>query len=110
MSSECNLETCEAHLYMSEGLKDLKNISMDLTRGQQVIEKSIIKLTENFNEMQRMNVRLESIVVSQNKKDEEQDLELKNQRDFMNKALGVLGALTFLVPTIISILAILFKN
>lgn len=106
---DCNLGTCEAHLYMSETMKELRNITSELSKNQQRLDNSMIKLIENFSEMQRINQRLETIVVSQHQKDSEQDRKLDEQRAYMNKSLGILGALTFLVPVVISILAIVYK-
>jgi hypothetical protein len=98
---------------MSEGLKDMRNMTSELSRGQKAIESSLIKLTENLHEMQRMDqridMRLESIITNQKAKDDEQDKEIRDQRAYINKALGVLGTLTFLVPTIISVVSYLNK-
>lgn len=107
---DCQLSNCEAHVYMSEALKEMKSMSIELSRGQQALENSVVKLTENFNEMQRINQRLEAILLSQKKKDDEQDKEIMNQRDFMNKAIGILGAITFLVPFISAFLQYTIKQ
>lgn len=107
---ERNPSQCEAHLYMSDGMKEIKTLTLELTRGQQAIENSVIKLTANFDEMQRINQRLEAIVEKQSARDTKQDDLINQQRDFMNKALGVIGAISFLVPVLINFLSSYFKH
>ena len=106
---DCIPTSCEAHLYMSEGVKEIKTMSSELSRGQQALENSMIKLTENFSEMQRLSLKLEAVVISQDIKNAAQDEVIGKQRDFMNKAMGVLGVLTMLVPILSALLGKYFK-
>lgn len=105
----CQLGNCEAHLYMSEGMKELKQMAIDTAKGQQTLENSIVKLTENFSEMQRLNQKLEMIVTSQHLKDAEQDRAISDSRDFINKCIGVMGVLTLLVPVLSATIQNYFK-
>ena len=100
--SDC-VKNCEAHLFMVETVKEIKTMNLELMRSQQVLENSIIKLTENLNELQRMNSRIDNIMLKQEEKEEAQDLEISNHRDFMNKAIGALVLATFVIPIIVSL-------
>ena len=96
-------ERCDAFPYMSKGLEEVKDISLELSRGQQSLREIVIKLTENSNEMKRTNDRLEGLLVLQGQ-------EIDKQKSFVNRAVGIMGALTFLVPTVLTILKLYFEK
>jgi len=102
------VKNCEAHLFMVETVREIKSMNSELMRSQQVLENSIIKLTENLNELQRMNSRIDNIMEKQEEKEEAQDLEISNHRDFMNKAMGALVLATFVIPIVVSLVVSLW--
>lgn len=106
--SDCATKNCEAHIFMVETVKEIKTMNLELMRSQQVLENSIIKLTENLNELHRMNSRIDHIMVKQNEKEEAQDLQISDHRDFMNKAMGSLAVATFVIPIIVSLIVSLY--
>lgn len=95
---------------MSENMKELKAVVASLVLGQQTLTITVTKLTENLGELQRMNLSLEKLVADQSKKILATEEDLSKQRDFMNKAIGVIGTLTLLVPIISEIIKYIIKN
>ena len=106
---ECHPKSCEAHIYMAEVMKEMKLLTVELCKNYQSLENSIVKLTENFNELSRINKRLEDVIATQYKRDAEQDAALQKQRDFINKVIGVLGTITLLVPILTNLIHAYFK-
>jgi len=106
----CRAEDCEAHAYMMDTMRELKDMNERLTESHQELSKVSVKLVENFAELQRTNIRIDKIFEQQKEKDEEQDKKIAEQSSFMNKAVGVLSALTFLVPICLFILGIILKS
>jgi len=102
--SDCTSKDCEAHLFMVETVKEIKSMNLELMRSQQVLENSIIKLTENLNELHRMNQRIDTIMEKQDIKEAAQDLEIANQKAFMNKALGAIAIATFIIPIVVTLI------
>lgn len=101
--------TCPEHLFMSENLKDLKSIISTIVLGQQNLSISVAKLTENLGELQRLNMSLSKLIKDQADRVDYMEGVLNRQRDFMNKAIGVIGTLTLLVPIISEIIKYFVK-
>ena len=106
----CRSEDCEAHMYMVETMRELKDMDRRLLDNQQALERASIKLTENFLELQRTNTRLDQLFTEQKEKDDQQDKLIADQGAFMNKAIGVLSTLTFLVPICLFVLGLILKG
>ncbi len=107
---ETTPHTCPEHLFMSENLKELKAVTASLVLGQQTLTITITKLTENLGELQRMNLSLEKFIAEQSQRISATEEDLIKQRDFMNKAIGVIGTLTLLVPIISEMIKHYIKN
>lgn len=101
---DCTSKDCEAHLFMVETVKEIKAMNLELMRSQQALENSVIKLSENLQELQRMNARIDAIMLKQEAKEKSQDEEISKQRDFMNKALGIVSFALFIIPIVVTIL------
>ena len=106
----CRAEDCEAHAYMMDTMRELKEMDKRLVENQQALCVASVKLTENFAELQRTNERLDALFKAQSVKDEEQDKLIAAQGAFMNKAIGVLSTLTFIVPIALFILGIMLQQ
>ena len=89
---------CEAHTFMIETIREIKTMNFELMKSQRSLEHSVVKLTENLNELNRMNVRIDSILEKQELREAAQDNVIASQRDFMNKALGVIAIVVLAVP------------
>lgn len=107
---DCNSDGCEAHVFLVEAIKELKNTSGRLLDSQQTLELTVVRLTENLNELKKVNSRIDSILLDQKQRDQLVDKELEAQRDFMNKAVGVLGAISFFLPIVLFAVGILLKG
>lgn len=108
--SKCRAEDCEAHSYMVITMNELKEMDKKLVENQQALCIASARLTENFAELQRTNERLDALFKHQREKDEQQDALISEQVSFTNKAVGVLSALTFLVPIGLFLLGIFIKS
>ncbi len=106
---DCRSEDCEAHLFMLETVRDLKTLTLKLADGQQSLERAVVKLSENFNEIMRTNARLDEILKAQAIKEKAQDVEIEANRNFMNKAVGALATVSFVVPIALFFAGMLLK-
>ena len=106
---KCRSEDCEAHMYMVETMRELKEMDRRILDGQQALERASIKLTENFLELQRTNKRIDELFKKQQDKDQEQDIRIEGISSFMNKAVGVLATMQFIIPICLFILGIWLK-
>lgn len=106
----CSSNDCEAHLFMIELVRELKQINEKITEKQQNLDKAIVKITENINELTRTNERLDQIIEFQKLKDKEQDRAIEEHMAFVNKALGALTTLTCFLPIGLFLLGIILKK
>jgi hypothetical protein len=105
-SIPCGGSECEAHIFVIDLVKELQISYARLTEGQMDIKENLIRLTENLLETQRSTARFELLVAELKTRDKEQDVKIESNRDFMNKAIGVVGSVSFLA-TIVSAVAVL---
>lgn len=96
-------------MYMVETVRELKDMDRRILEGQQALERASIKLTENFLELQRTNRRLDELFEKQQAKDKEQDNQIEGISSFMNRAVGVLATMQFIIPIGLFILGVWLK-
>lgn len=94
MEHKCQAEKCQAHDYMMELIKELRGMSDVLMTGQNDIKANVIKLSENLLEMRRVNERMDLIVKELKETDAKAEAKILKNSDFVNKAVGVIGAIS----------------
>jgi len=109
MSQGCNTTDCEAHRFVVDTMHELKGVIKELVSGQHSLEKTVMVLTENLEEQKRTNDRIDRMILAQNNKDQLQDVEIRNTRDFTNKAIGSLATVSFGLPVLLFIVGYLIK-
>lgn len=101
----CAPSDCEAHKFVVDTVHDLKDVIKEIVSGQHVLEKTVLVLAQNLEEQKRINDRIDKMIVSQSAKDIIQDTEIRENRDFTNKAIGALAVISFGLPVLLSIIS-----
>lgn len=107
MLPKCDNEHCEAHVFTMDLISKLEGVTEKLMDGQHDIKENIIRLTENLLELQRTNQRYDKMCEEVKAKDKEQDDQIKHNSAFVNKAIGVVGAISLIAVMASGITAVL---
>lgn len=84
-------DICQYHSQDHSVIGDLKDAVKVIIDGQQDMRGDLLKLTEAFKNMDRLESRLEKIEDERKRQEERRDIEVQELRAFMNKALGILA-------------------
>ena len=104
--------TCEVHESTMALINKIDERTLALLSGQMDIKENLIRLTENLFEMQRLNKRFDHVVEELKIKDEKQDEKIDKNSGFVNKAIGVVGAISLIAAigtVVMSILTFFLK-
>lgn len=104
MVQGCNTTDCEAHRFVVDTMHELKGVIKELASGQHSLEKTVLVLTENLEEQKRTNERIDRMIIAQAAKDVLQDKEIRDNRDFTNKAIGSLATVSFGLPIVLFVI------
>ena len=108
----CNSEECQAHTYVMDLIVRLDETQEKLMDGQADIKGNLVKLTENLFEIQRLNTRFDQMMGELKEKDASQDIKIDQNSAFVNKAIGVVGAISLIAvcsSAVTAVLSFLFK-
>jgi len=99
---------CEAHKYVMEMIKDLKDLVSEVSRGQQDNREIIARLSENILELQRFNESVTRTLEELKNYNKQQDKEIQKSHDFTVKAGAIVGLLAFISPFAVWVLGKVF--
>ena len=105
-------KTCSVHESTMELISKVDERTIQLMSGQMDIKENLIRLSENLLELQRLNVRFDHMTEELKVKDEKQDEKIEKNSSFVNKAIGVVGAISIIAAlgtVVMSILTFFLK-
>lgn len=85
-------DICQYHLQDHSNIGDLKDAVKVIIDGQHGMRGDLLKLTEAFKNMDRLEIRLDKMEEERVRQGEKRDKEIEELKSFMNKALGWLAA------------------
>ena len=104
--------TCAVHETTMDLINKVDERTIQLMSGQMDIKENLIRLSENLLELQRLNARFDHMTEELKIKDERQDEKIEKNSSFVNKAIGVVGAISIIAAlgtVVMSILTFFLK-
>jgi len=104
--------TCAVHETTMDLINKVDERTIQLMSGQMDIKENLIRLSENLLELQRLNTRFDHMTEELKIKDERQDEKIEKNSSFVNKAIGVVGAISIIAAlgtVVMSILTFFLK-
>jgi len=104
--------TCAVHETTMDLINKVDERTIQLMSGQMDIKENLIRLSENLLELQRLNARFDHMTEELKIKDERQDEKIERNSSFVNKAIGVVGAISIIAAlgtVVMSILTFFLK-
>lgn len=89
-------KTCSVHESTMELIMTVDRRTLDILSGQMDIKENLIRLSENFLELQHLNQRFDHMIEELKIKDEKQNDKIESNSSFVNKAVGVVGAISII--------------
>ena len=105
-------DTCAVHDTTMDLINRVDERTLQLMAGQMDIKENLIRLSENLLELQRLNTRFDHMTEELKIKDERQDEKIERNSSFVNKAIGVVGAISIIAAlgtVVMSILTFFLK-
>lgn len=105
-NTSCNVRECQAHAHVMSLITETREANKNLEKGIHDLKEAIIMLTHNQEELRRLNARWDIMFNKLEAKNLSQDTEIMKNTMFVNKAMGVVGAISFLAFIVSAVSAI----
>ena len=102
--------SCEAHRFMTETIREIKTMTSRVVESHQALEKTVVKLTENLDEVRRTNERLDKLIADQKETERLQNEAIDKNKAFTDKALGAIGLLAIGLPIVLTVVQIVLSK
>lgn len=108
--TQCNPNTCQYHAVTQKVVDNLEIAVHEIVRSQAEMRENIIQLTEAVKVFQKMQERIEKLEDKLEKKNAEQDLEIRQNSKQIYLVMAVGGAVVTLINVLIPVVLSGFLN